>query len=164
MGTECISTYCFDPAARTLGRAPRAIPCVLQAQSEGYAAPEPTAKPKAPTHPFPDYFKSSPKAFKNITATSPCRRARRGQRRGGAGWELPCPRARAAALGLGAKVQRRKAPAGLSRGSPSAGSHTDKCRKQNSAALGHLEEIQSLQAAGLTINTLVILERVFVSV
>lgn len=32
--------------------------------------------------------------------------------------------------------------------------HIDKCRKLNSAALGHLEEIQLIKAVELTINTL----------
>lgn len=46
-----------------------------------------------------------------------------------------------------------KAQAG--RGSPSPKLHMDKGRKLNRAALGHLEEIQIIQAAELTICTLV---------
>lgn len=57
--------------------------------------------------------------------------------------------------GSGSRTTARHPAAWQWRGSPGAFFHIDKCRKLNSAALGHLEEIQIIEAAELTINTLV---------
>lgn len=57
--------------------------------------------------------------------------------------------------GSGSKTNARRLAPWQWRGSQSAYFHTDKHRKLNSAALGHLEEIQIIKAAELTINTLV---------
>lgn len=113
-----------------------------------------------PTHPCPDYLKIIPKSFKKnqpldiqylLTQTQ-------GTRAGGeavASFSIHYWQERLLLSGSGSKTTARRPAACQWRGSPSTYFHIDKCRKLNSAELGHLEEIQIFEAAELTINTLV---------
>lgn len=81
-----------------------------------------------------------------------------GTRAGGEGvrsFSIHCWQERLLLSGSGSKTTARHPAAWQWRGSPGTYFHIDKCRKLNSAALGHLEEIQIAEAAELTINTLV---------
>lgn len=111
---------------------------------------------------FPDYFKITPKGFKKKKKNQPPKTSSISQHRhraraGGEGFRsfvIHSWKEQLLLSGSGSRTTARHPAAWQWQGSPGAFFHIDKCRKLNSAALGHLEEIQIIEAAELTINTL----------